>query len=92
MSRAAGPQRLIHVLDGEPACFEPLWRAAAHQPVTPQPARSAPPAIPSTAPTHGRISDLCTAYNATLKTTTTRLFPTRRILPAPIPTLAHPGL
>ncbi|GAA0451853.1 hypothetical protein GCM10010361_14920 [Streptomyces olivaceiscleroticus] len=28
-------QRLIHVLDGEPAYFEPLWQAAAHQPVTP---------------------------------------------------------
>ncbi|MEV0604669.1 helix-turn-helix transcriptional regulator [Streptomyces sp. NPDC050315] len=86
-------QRLIHVLDGEPAFFEPLWQAAsACQPVTAQPARSAPPTIPSTTPTHGRVSELCAAYNSTFKTTTTRLFHTRRILPAPIPALAHPSL
>ncbi|MFH8558951.1 helix-turn-helix domain-containing protein [Streptomyces celluloflavus] len=87
-------QRLIHVLDGEPAYFAPLWETAAAQRPTP----ATPPSPPAPARPASVLEDLLAAFGAALQSDhlpcpSDSAGPLRRPAPAPIPALtrwAHP--
>ncbi|MFJ9968742.1 helix-turn-helix domain-containing protein [Streptomyces avermitilis] len=89
-------QRLVQLLDGEPAYFLPLWEAeAAAQPAT-QPESAAHPAPSKAPPSEGtppastRVEELLAAFNDALGSPgLTPPLPTRRYLAAPIPGATH---
>ncbi|RPF39312.1 helix-turn-helix domain-containing protein [Streptomyces sp. TLI_185] len=88
-------QRLVQLLDGEPAYYLPLWEAeAAAHPTTPtEPAPQPPPAktpADSPPPASTRVEELLTAFKDALgPTRATQPSPLRRCLAAPIPGVTH---
>jgi hypothetical protein len=85
-------QRLIQLLDGEPAYFLPLWEAeaAAHPAAPPDAATSPPTSKPAVSegppPASTRVEELLAAFKDALGSTRlTPSSPTRRCLATPIP-------
>ncbi|MCL7382224.1 helix-turn-helix domain-containing protein [Streptomyces sp. 35G-GA-8] len=82
--------RLIQILDGEPAYFQPLWETQTRTPQTSlPPSPPPPPPRPPTEPAQ-RLENLFFAFNDTFPPTRyTPPIPQRRPLPTPITALTR---